>query len=63
MVTRREVEAALSGPLPATTLAGIKRRTRATMGRCQGFNCLATLAQIAAGRLAVPIGVPVGADD
>ena len=63
MVTRREVEAALSGPLPATTMAGIKRRTRATMGRCQGFNCLATLAQITAGRLAVPIGVPAGADD
>ena len=38
-VTRREVSAALQGPLPATTMAGLKRRTRVTMGRCQGFYC------------------------
>jgi glycerol-3-phosphate dehydrogenase len=39
MVTRREVEAALKGPLPARDLSGLKRRTRATMGACQGFYC------------------------
>ncbi|MBT8154185.1 (2Fe-2S)-binding protein [Epibacterium ulvae] len=38
-VTRREIEMALEGPLGATNLAGLKRRTRATMGRCQGFYC------------------------
>lgn len=42
-VTRREIEGALNGPLPATTLAGLKRRTRATMGRCQGFYCTAEI--------------------
>jgi len=40
-VTRGEIEAALKGPLPAGDLAGLKRRTRATMGRCQGFYCAA----------------------
>ena len=38
-VTRGEIEAALTGPLPAQDLSGLKRRTRAMMGRCQGFNC------------------------
>ena len=62
LVTRREIEQALNGPLAATTLAGLKRRTRATMGRCQGFYCLAELAAMTAGRLAEPI-VPEAADD
>jgi glycerol-3-phosphate dehydrogenase len=38
-VTRGEIEAALTGPLPAQDVSGLKRRTRAMMGRCQGFNC------------------------
>lgn len=38
-VTRGEIEKALAGPLPARDLSGLKRRTRAMMGRCQGFNC------------------------
>lgn len=38
-VTRGEIEAALQGPLPAGDIGGLKRRTRAMMGRCQGFNC------------------------
>ena len=54
-VTRREVEAALTGPLAARTFAGLKRRTRVTMGRCQGFGCGAEIAGITAGRLAVPM--------
>ncbi len=58
LVTRREVEQALGGPLAATTLAGLKRRTRATMGRCQGFNCLAPLARLTEGRLEPPIALP-----
>ncbi|HMA16386.1 MAG TPA: NAD(P)/FAD-dependent oxidoreductase, partial [Kiloniellaceae bacterium] len=44
LVTRREIEDALAGPLPARSLAGLKRRTRVTMGRCQGFYCLGALA-------------------
>ena len=55
MVTRREIMAALDGPLPATTLAGLKRRTRVTMGRCQGFFCTPELARITKGRLTTPM--------
>ena len=60
MVTRREVEAALADPLvPARSLGGLKRRTRATMGRCQGFYCTQALARIAGDRLA-PFGGEAG---
>ena len=52
LVTRREIEAALEGPLAAQSLAGLKRRTRVTMGRCQGFYCLGALAGITEGRFA-----------
>ena len=38
-VTRGEIENAMTGNLPAGDLGGLKRRTRAMMGRCQGFNC------------------------
>ncbi len=55
-VTRREIEAALNGPMPPATLQGLKRRTRVTMGRCQGFNCLGALAALTKGRLDPPIG-------
>ncbi|MCB1378101.1 MAG: NAD(P)/FAD-dependent oxidoreductase [Alphaproteobacteria bacterium] len=45
-VTREEISAALTGPLPATDMAGLKRRTRATMGRCQGFYCSAKVSTL-----------------
>ncbi len=60
MVTKREIMAALNGPMPPTTLQGLKRRTRVTMGRCQGFNCTAALATLTKGRLTPPIGEPDG---
>jgi glycerol-3-phosphate dehydrogenase len=52
-VTRREIEAAMAGPLPAADLGGLKRRTRAMMGRCQGFYCAAQAAALVPG-LAAP---------
>lgn len=55
LVTRREIEAALGGVLPAGDFGGLRRRTRAGMGRCQGFGCTARLAALTAGRLAVPL--------
>jgi glycerol-3-phosphate dehydrogenase len=55
LVTRREIEAALSGPLAARSLGGLKRRTRVTMGRCQGFHCAGPLARITAGRFDLPL--------
>lgn len=60
-VTAAEVEDALSGPLAARSLAGLKRRTRVTMGRCQGFYCSAALARLTEGRLAEPMSVPAAA--
>ncbi|MBA3909436.1 MAG: FAD/NAD(P)-binding oxidoreductase [Rhodobacter sp.] len=63
LVTRREIEAALTGPLAAGSMGGLKRRTRVTMGRCQGFYCSAGLARITEGRLAQPmLGTGDGAD-
>ena len=55
LVTRREIEQALKGPLPACSLGGLKRRTRVTMGRCQGFYCSAELSEITAGLLEPPM--------
>ena len=55
MVTRREIEAALAGPLPAGDAGGLKRRTRAGMGRCQGFHCQAHVARLTAGHFDVPL--------
>ena len=55
MVTRREIDNALIGPLAACSMGGLKRRTRVTMGRCQGFYCSAELARITDGRLAEPM--------
>jgi glycerol-3-phosphate dehydrogenase len=57
LVTRREIQAALDGPLPPGDLGGLRRRTRAGMGRCQGFHCLATLAAMTKGRFATPLSV------
>jgi glycerol-3-phosphate dehydrogenase len=47
-VTRDEVVVAVSGPLPAVDLDGLRRRTRAVAGRCQGFYCAAEVCALAA---------------
>lgn len=59
LVTRREVEQALSGPLAAKSLQGLKRQTRATMGRCQGFYCSARLAELTSDHFDLPLSEPV----
>ncbi len=46
-VTEREIVEALDGPLGAGTLGGLKRRTRAMMGRCQGFSCTGAIRRLA----------------
>ncbi|MEU3184086.1 FAD-dependent oxidoreductase [Streptomyces sp. NPDC006923] len=38
-VTRGEIRDALAGPLPPSSAEGLRRRTRARGGRCQGFYC------------------------
>jgi glycerol-3-phosphate dehydrogenase len=37
--TRGEIDAALRSPIPPGDADGLRRRTRALMGRCQGFFC------------------------
>src|SRR6218665_740998 len=56
-VTRREIEAALTGPVPALDLGGLKRRTRVCMGRCQGFHCAARVAELSAGHFHAPLAL------
>jgi len=38
-VSRGEIRDALASPVPPCDLDGVRRRTRALMGRCQGFFC------------------------
>lgn len=62
LVTKREIEAALNSPLPPGDFGGLRRRTRAGMGRCQGFYCNARLAEMTRGRFEAALDVP-GKDD
>jgi glycerol-3-phosphate dehydrogenase len=62
MVSQREILAAMEGLLPAGNLGGLKRRTRTTMGRCQGFYCSARLAELTKGKFTNPLGIG-GADE
>ncbi|MEE9322481.1 MAG: NAD(P)/FAD-dependent oxidoreductase [Granulosicoccus sp.] len=50
LVSEREINRALEGPLAARSLAGLKRQTRVTMGRCQGFYCRARLETMCSGK-------------
>ncbi len=47
-VTADEIADACTGPVPARDLDGIRRRTRALAGRCQGFYCSADVCGLAA---------------
>src|ERR671914_2801685 len=49
-VTRGELRDAMASPVPPVDLDGLRRRTRAHMGRCQGFWCGAQLAALLSGR-------------
>ncbi|WP_311931338.1 NAD(P)/FAD-dependent oxidoreductase [Microbispora sp. H11081] len=44
-VTAGEIRDALASPLPPADLDGLRRRTRAMMGRCQGFFCGAEIGE------------------
>lgn len=62
LVTMSEIEAALNGPLAAQSLSGLKRQTRVTMGRCQGFYCSARLAELTSDRFDTPLSMEVQDD-
>src|SRR6266498_1216152 len=42
-VSLGELNDAVNSDIPATSLDALRRRTRAMQGRCQGFNCLASM--------------------
>lgn len=56
LVTEGEILDAIHRPLGATTLDGVKRRTRAGMGRCQAGFCSAKTVEILARELGKDIG-------
>ena len=45
-ITAAQVVDACTEALPAVDLDGLRRRTRATNGRCQGFACLGAVVEI-----------------
>jgi len=47
-VTRGEIRDTARSPVPPADLDGLRRRTRALMGRCQGFFCAARLTALLA---------------
>ncbi len=55
VVTEAEIRAAIRRPVGATTIDGVKRRTRAGMGRCQGGFCSPRVAEILSEELHVPM--------
>ncbi|MBR2942854.1 MAG: NAD(P)/FAD-dependent oxidoreductase [Clostridia bacterium] len=55
VVTEAEIRAAINRPVPATTIDGVKRRTRAGMGRCQGGFCSPRVAEIISEELGIPL--------
>ncbi|CEQ20644.1 NAD(P)/FAD-dependent oxidoreductase [Paraclostridium sordellii] len=54
-VTEGEIIDAIKRPLGATTLDGIKRRTRAMMGGCQGSGCMIPISMILSKELGIDI--------
>ncbi len=54
MVSEAEIVAAIHGPVPATTLDAIKRRTRAGMGRCQSGFCMDKVMKVIARETGIP---------
>ncbi|HHD2752161.1 TPA: NAD(P)/FAD-dependent oxidoreductase [Clostridium perfringens] len=54
-VTEGEIVEAIHKPIPATTVDAIKRRTRASMGGCQGVGCTLPISKILSRELSVDI--------
>lgn len=54
-VTEGEIRDAIKAPAGATTVDGVKRRTRAGMGRCQGGFCSSRVMEILAEELGKPL--------
>jgi glycerol-3-phosphate dehydrogenase len=59
-VTRGELLDAARAPIPAPSLDGLRRRTRALLGRCQGFFCAAEVAALLAEASGRPLEALLG---
>jgi glycerol-3-phosphate dehydrogenase len=57
-VTRGEIRDALASTLPPAGTEGLRRRTRALNGRCQGFYCAATVSELMAAGTGPPRPAP-----
>ena len=57
-VTRGEIRDALAGTVPPADAGGLRRRTRAMNGRCQGFYCAAAVSAMMAAARAPAGGAP-----
>ena len=55
VVTEAEIRAAIRRPVGARSIDGVKRRTRAGMGRCQGGFCMPRVAAILAEETGAPL--------
>ena len=53
-VTLGEIRDALASTIPATTVEGLRRRTRVLMGRCQGFYCGAEVRDLLSAEVTAP---------
>jgi glycerol-3-phosphate dehydrogenase len=60
-VTAGEIRDTFSSPIPPCTLDGLRRRTRAQNGRCQGFFCGAEVKELLDSR-GENVGLPESAD-
>ena len=59
-VTRGEIRDALASAVPPADAGGLRRRTRAMNGRCQGFYCAATVSAMMAAAQGLAGGGPAG---
>ena len=55
LITEGEIIDAINRPLGAKSVDGVKRRTRATMGGCQGVGCLIPISKIIARELNIDL--------
>ena len=55
VITEAEIRAAVHRPVGARSVDGVKRRTRAGMGRCQGGFCMPRVAEIISAETGIPL--------
>jgi len=55
-ISEGEIVDAFDSPLKPRTLDGVKRRTRAMMGRCQGFDCAPAVCELLSRHCGIPLG-------